>query len=496
MAAEHGIGMRAFRGAAWAYGSYLGGRLLVLISTAILARLLTPSDFGVVALALVFMTFLETIKDLGLTQALIIEADEGEEQARAQTVFSWTVALGGGLSLSVAAIAPLVARFFDQDQLSTIIPVLGLSFFVQAIGATHYSLARKELDYRVRTIAEVGDVLVRGAVGITLALLGAGAWSLVLGYLAGTIVRSSTLWILVPFRPRLRLSRTHLRELVRFGGVLTLVDIGSAVVHNLDYLFVGRLLGASALGAYSLGFRLPELLIMNLAVVAGDVLFPAYAKLDASRLKEGFLISLRFTALLVLPAGVGLAILARPVIQVLFGDQWEAAVGVTPLLAAYAVLATLSIPAGTIFKVTGRALILVVMTVPYVIVLFALLMAFADQGIVAVAACLLACQSIGALAGLAVARRVLDVPYVRIVGALAGPAVAATGLAVVLLALRAVLGADWTALVAGVVLGGLAYAGLVWLVARDAVLRLRDMAFSRRPGLAGIATTTTSGPIG
>ncbi len=208
---DQSLGTRTIHGMLWAYGAYVGGRAIVLVSTAILARLLTPADFGVVALALVFMTFMETVQDFGLTQALVVASPE-EESARAQTTFMWTVAIGAALAIVASACGPLVAQFFAQPMLRAIIPVLGLSFFLESVGATHDSLARKHLDYRTRAIAQGANVLTRGTTGVVLALAGFGAWSLVLGYLVGTIARTVTLWILVSFRPKLRFTRGHLEQ--------------------------------------------------------------------------------------------------------------------------------------------------------------------------------------------------------------------------------------------------------------------------------------------
>ncbi|MGB2710048.1 MAG: lipopolysaccharide biosynthesis protein, partial [Conexibacter sp.] len=430
MSAEsaHSVGRRTLRGMLWAYGSYVGGRVLLLVSTVILARVLTPEDFGLVALALTFMTFLDTVRDLGLGQALIVSKPQ-ELAARAQTVFSWSIAIGAVLSALTAAGAPFVAAFFHGGaELTALIAVLGLNFLLRSLGATHYALARKELDYRTRTFAELADVLSRGGVSIALALLGFGPWSLVIGYLVGTSSLVVAVWSLVPFRPRPRFSRAHLRELLTFGGTLTLVDIGSAVAHEMDYLFVGRVLGATDLGLYTIGFRLPELLIVNLAIVAGNVLFPAYSLLDPARLRDAFLLSLRYTALVVLPMAVGLAVLARPVILALFGPKWEPSIEVMQVLAIYAVVVTLNIPAGTVFKATGKAWILFALTVPYVISQFAVLLIFADRGIVAVAACMAGTQAAWMGITWLIASRQLQVPLRRSLRAIAAPAAAAAGM--------------------------------------------------------------------
>ncbi len=478
MSAENGrsIGGRTLRGMFWAYGSYVGGRMLVLVSTAILARLLTPADFGLVALALTFMVFLDTVRDLGLGQALIVGKPE-ELEARAQTVFSWSIVIGATLSALTAAAAPLVAGFFHQgSELTALIAVLGLNFFLRSLGATHYSLARKELDYRARTFAEVADVVTRGITGIALALAGFGAWSLVIAYLVGTTSMVVTVWRMVPWRPKLRFSRTHLRDLLSFGGTLTAVDVGSAFAHEMDYLFVGRVLGPASLGLYTIGFRLPELLIVNLAIVAGNVLFPAYALLDKARMKEAFLVSLRSTALIVFPMAVGLGVMARPVILALFGPQWHDSIEVMQVLVVYAVVVTLNIPGGTVLKATGRAWILLVLTIPYITLLFTALMIFADEGIVAVALCMAGMQASFLLLTWGAATRRLGVGPWRAIAALWVPTVAAAGMGAALYPIEQAISSPWLALVAGTVVGAGVYGGLVWLLARDVVLGLRDTA--------------------
>ena len=152
---------RTARGMAWAYGSYVGGRVLVLVATAILARLLTPEEFGVVALALAFTLFLDMLKDFGIAEALII-VEEGEVDAKAET--AWVVMQVGGLLLLgvAAALGPVAADFYDEPQLVGMLPVLGLTFVLRSFGAVHYALAQKRMDFQVRTAAEMADVVVRG----------------------------------------------------------------------------------------------------------------------------------------------------------------------------------------------------------------------------------------------------------------------------------------------------------------------------------------------
>ncbi|HWG07941.1 MAG TPA: lipopolysaccharide biosynthesis protein [Solirubrobacteraceae bacterium] len=477
---RHGVGTRTVRGMAWAYGAYVGGRVLVLISTAILARLLTPRDFGVVALALVFTVFFEAIKDLGLSQALIVASPE-EEADRAQTVFSWSVVIGIGLTLLTAALSPAIAGFFHQSQLKALLPVLGLNFILRGLGTTHYTLARKHLNYRVRTVSEICEVTVRGIVGIALALSGAGAWSLVLGFVAGVAASTIALWLQVPFRPRAELSRRHLGDLLRFGGVLTIVDIGAVIFYNLDYLFIGRVLGAASLGLYTIGFRIPELAILNVAHVAGDVLFPAYSAIDRDRLREGYLTSLRYLAMLTVPLAVGLILLARPVILVVFGHQWVDSIPVTRAIAAYTLFATLAIPPGTILKVTRRAWLMVIFSVPVTVVLAVLLVIFTPEGILAVALATTALQATIAPMQATVVSRQLGMRLWESVRVLIPTVLAAAAMAAALLGFNQLITTPLPALLLGVPLGAAVYLGGLWLFAGEQLRALHAIAF---PGAA------------
>lgn len=467
---ESSIGARTLRGMFWAYGSFVAGRSLTLVSTAILARLLDPRDFGLVALALVFTALLETIADLGFSQALVITPEE-EVLERADTVFASSVAIGAALTALIAALGPLMASFFDQPELVWLMPLLGSNFLLRSLGSTHYALAEKRIDFRSRTQAEVADVLVRGAVSIALAAAGLGAASIVLGYLAGTAALSLTLWRVVDWRPRLRARREHLRGLVRFGLAFSGVDVVAAISNNVDYVFVGRVLGPASLGLYSLGFRLPELLIMNLSLVAGRVLFPAFAAVAREALADAFVVSFRYTMMLSMPLAAGLAALAHPVILALFGKQWEGSVDVMRVLALYALALTLNIPAGTAYKATGRPQVLLALAIPRLVVLVVSIAVFVDDGIVAVAACQAAGALLVATLSTVLAVRLLDVPIRALLGGLLPPMLAAAVMGAALLPLAGAL-APWPAIVLGGLAGVVVYGGVLWIVAREALEHL------------------------
>jgi O-antigen/teichoic acid export membrane protein len=466
------LGTRTLRGTAWAYGSYVGGQALVLVTTAILARVLTPGEFGVVALALVFITLLDTVSDLGMSPALVISRED-ELRERAMTVFVFTVALGALLSALTVAVAPLAALFFDQPELFPLLAVLGLNFSLRALGATHYALAQKQMDFRSRTAAELAGVVSRGATGVALALAGLGAWSLVLGYLAGTAALTATLWAVVPWRPSGRPSRAQLPRMLRFGSTLTGVDILAAVISQVDYVFVGRVLGTHALGLYALGFRVPQMLIISLAVVAGRVLFPAFASVDREALGRAYLVSLRYATIVALPLAVGVAVLAEPLVLTLFGERWEAAVDCMRVLSLYAFSVALGIPAGIAYKATGRAGILLKLAVPRAALVVISIALFVNEGIVAVAACQAGVAGLFAVIGIVIATRMLELRPARLAAAILPAVVATAGMGAAVLAIALAIETPSVALAVGIPAGAALYAALLRLTAPDVVRDLR-----------------------
>lgn len=481
------LAARTLRGMFWAYGSYAVGRVLVLISVAVLARLLSPDEFGLVALAIVFTTLMEVVKDLGVGQALVVSRED-EVSERAGTAFAFSVLIGLVLTGACVAVAPLGASFFDEPELEQLLPILGLNFTIRALGSTHYALAQRGIDFRSRTAGELADVVVRGATGIGAALAGAGAYSLIIGYLAGSLAMTIVLWFAVPWRPTLRPSMSHLGELLRFGGALTALSIVAAVITLADYVFIGKVLGATAVGIYTLGFRLPDLMILNLSHVAGQVLYPVFAKVDPGRLGQAFVTSLHYTLIVAVPIAVGLFVLAEPVILALFGDKWEQSAPVMEIIALYALAATIGIPAGTAYKATGRVYILLVLAVPRAALVVVSIALFVDEGLIAVATCQAVAAALFDLIGIALATRFLSVAPSALIRAALPSVIAAAGMAAALVLLERAALDPWPTLIAGVAVGGSVYLGLLAVVARDSLRHLLRLALpERRPNPQEIA---------
>jgi PST family polysaccharide transporter len=260
----------------------------------------------------------------------------------------------------------------------------------------------------------------------------------------------------------------------------------AAAIANADYVFIGRVLGPASLGLYSLGFRIPELLILNLSVVAGQVLFPAFAALDRDALGTAYLTSLRYTLMVALPAAASLAILAEPLTLALFGDAWSGAISATQVLTLYALGVAIGIPAGSAYKALGRLKVLLLLAIPRAGLLITALLVFGSHGIVAVAACQAGVAAAFSAAGIALASRLLEIRP-GLLWSAAWPSLAASGgMAAALLLSGPVVGGAWPRLALGLFAGGAAYLTLLWLFDGASLQRLLATATPpRRPAKAG-----------
>ncbi len=461
------------QGTLWAYAATYSGKLLVFISTMVLARMLSEDDFGVAGYALVAIGFLEVAKGLGISSALIYYHDDAE---RKDTGF-WLI-LGFGIFLFGITwlISPLAGWFFRDPRAVEVTRVLGLSFPLSALSAVHNALLRKELAFSRKFIPELVRSLSKGIVSIVLALMGFGYWSLIIGQLMGTAVSTIAFWRVMPWRPRFRFNAQMTPGLLKYGAGIISIDAMGMFLLNVDYLLIGRFMTAAALGIYTIAFRLPELLIKQFSGTIAQVIFPAYAKMrdDTAMLSRGFLQTMRYVSLITVPLGLGLALTARPFIIVFYSAKWEAAVPVMVAISIYTLLRSLTFNAGDIYKAQGRpglltkfSLIQAVFLIPGLYWAVTGPASLEIVGWVQTAVALL-----GTILNFIVAGKILNTPFRKMAKALQPAMMGGFILAVTVtgvLFLTAQL-APLIQLVISVLSGGAAYIGALFLLQRDVVL--------------------------
>lgn len=348
------LGQRTAKGIFWAYATYFGGRILTLISTAILARLLIPEDFGLIGFSLVLMAFIEVSRGFGINEALIYISDEVDEAAN--TAFWLNVGIGFLQTIFLVLLAPLATTFFDDPRIIDVVRVMALTFIFNGLGQTHDALLQKELEFQRRFIPDLLSNIIKGVTSIVLALMGLGLWSLVIGHLVGAAARTVSKWYVLRWFPKWAFSLKRARELWDYGFYILAFEMLNIALEQADQALIGSLLGAVQLGYYTVAAKIPEMVIANFSIVLTRVIFPTFAKMkdDLEQLTAGFLRTTQYTAFVTIPAGIGMASVARELVLVFFGDQWEPAILLLQVLALLGMMATLPWSAGDVLKALGR----------------------------------------------------------------------------------------------------------------------------------------------
>ena len=456
----------ALGGVAWVYLSYALGKLVTFATTVILARVLAVEDFGLVAFALIAVNYLDVVKDLGVSSALIVYPVESSRQNAVRSTAFMIMALAGvALTLATVLLAPLIATFFSEPRVVPITQVLALTLLISGFGRTHDALLQKDLGFRRKLYPDLAQSGAKAIVSVALAVAGFGAWSIVWGQVAGTAAATVVSWAVYPWRPSLSFDRPAAQHLVSFGGQLVAVNLLAAVFQNSDYLLIGRFLGTEPLGLYTMAYRVPDLLLINLCWVLSRVLFPVFARLQADRqsLRRAYLATVFYVGILVVPLGIGLFITAPTLVQTLLGEKWMPAVPVLQILAINSTLHALSFHAGDLFKALGlggtmvrRMLISGAILVP---AMLAGLFWFGLPG-VAVSWCVVAVIEI--CIDLYILRRELGLRPTDVLRRLRAAVAAGAFMAVATWILAAAMpGPTWVVFVSQVVVGATAYVALL-----------------------------------
>jgi O-antigen/teichoic acid export membrane protein len=469
----------------WNYASFGLGKFLTFISTAILARLLTVNDFGLVGFATLTIGYLTVLKDLGLGAALIQRRENVSEAAN--TVFTLNLLLGLLLTGLTILIAPWVAIYFREPQITPMLRVLGLTFAFNAIGNTHVVMMQRELAFNRKLVPDLGRSIVKGLVAIGCALAGFGAWALIIGQLTGVLIGSLLAWYAYRWRPRLTVDLAITRKMLGFGSSVFVLGIVSALASNADYLVVGRYLGSSDLGIYTLAYRLPELLVIQVLWVVAGAIFPAYSTLQDSPhlMRQGFLVTIRYVEIFSVPLCIGLILTAEPLVRVAFGAQWMEAVPIVRIIALFVLISSIGFNAGDVYKANGRPDILVKLsfiTLPFL--LFAFWYGAVNYGLIGVALAHLITSLFDTTISLYIATRLIQVSWLDIARQLKPAAIGSLGLlalAVPVLFLTYELNAV-IRLVSMIIAGAAGYLGVLWMVEKATILEAYHIVFKRQGG--------------
>ncbi|MCE9616364.1 MAG: MOP flippase family protein [Lentisphaerae bacterium] len=336
---------KTLRGMRWSGISQGVRQGLQFAVSVMLARLLTPSDFGLYAMIVVFTGFAQMLGDLGFASALVQRKDVAD---RHYTAVFWTTLLAGAvLALAMAAVAPAVALLYGQPRIKPLMLAVAMGFPLAAAGVVHRAHLQRALRFGRLAAIDIAALLGAGAVATSLALSGGGVWSLVAQSLTLSALTTFGCWIACRWRPAWQFDRAAVRDLAGFSGNLVGFNVMNYWIRKLDDLLVGCFLGSWALGIYGRAYQLMLLPLTQISGFATQVMFPAMASIqdDRPRLKRIYLRATRIIALVVSPLMVGLFVVAEPFILVVFGRPW---IEVVPVLRIFCLTGLYQAMAGTV----------------------------------------------------------------------------------------------------------------------------------------------------
>ena len=335
------LSKRAMNAASWRFAVSAVSAVLSFGIHVWLARLLPPSDFGLIAMAFVFTGLARILSNFGLPAAVVQRSDLTSEHIR--TAFTISGLLGLAMTLLLIALAPLATLVFPEPRLPAVIRTLAPLFLFTGLGNTAGAILRRQLDFkRIFWVSILSYVFGFAGVAIPMALMGFGVWSLVAGYLVSPVVETVLLLALVRHPVRPMIGRRQTRELAGYGAGFSLNEILNFGARNGDNLVIGRYLGDGPLGLYTKAYGLMRMPAEYLGEVLNAVLFPAFAELQGEkrRLASAYLRSTELAVLLSAPLLSGMVVAAPHMILGLLGPNWEGSILPLQILGLVGVLST------------------------------------------------------------------------------------------------------------------------------------------------------------
>lgn len=371
-----GLSRRVAHGGVWSFLLNVLNRTLSLVRTVVLARLLAPEDFGLFGITMLALSALQRFTQTGFDAALI----QKKQDTRGHLDTAWAVQIGRGLLLAavLAAAAPHVAAFFDEPGAADLVRVLALVAVVsglQNIGVVYF---RKELAFHKQFAFRLAGTLADLVAAVVAALILGSAWALLVGLLAGRLVRTVASYLVHPYRPRLRFEMDRARELFGFGKYITAQSVVLFLLTEGDDALVGKVLGAASLGLYQVAYRLSNAAATEITHVISQVTFPAYAKLQdrPNRMNTGLRRTLGVTSFLSLPLAGALGVLAPQLTALFLGERWMPMVPAMQVMCLFGAMRAVGATFGPVYQAVARVDIELKITVIQLLVLVAIIYPF------------------------------------------------------------------------------------------------------------------------
>jgi len=341
-------------GTKWVAFANIFKQILQVLSLVIFARLLSPDDFGLFALMMIFVSFLVMFTDMGTASALVHIKNPSNKLL--SSVLFFNLFIGTLFCLLLIIFSGYISIFFNSPKLEPLLQLISINFVIMSLGVVQKVRYEKELDFKYLTLIESFSIFIGISVGIIFALLGFGVYSLVLQVLITSILSVGLLWKVSKWRPLLYFSIEDIKIIWKYTANLSAFNFINYFARNADNFLIGKFLNSSALGVYSLAYNIMLYPLQNISRVLLRILFPAFSKIqdDNKKFKEAYLKTIFFISLVSFPIMFGLIATADIFVSVLFGDKWANLAPILMILAPVGVIQSIGTTNGSIFMAKGN----------------------------------------------------------------------------------------------------------------------------------------------
>lgn len=471
------LGRKAAKGLLWSGIEVWGSQISSFVVLLILARLLSPKDFGLVAASRVFIELAQIFVRQGLSDAIVQRHEL--TKSHLDTAFWINIVMGSAMAGVGICGSGVIAQFLGAPQAGSIIAVASSVFFINSLVIVQEGLLRRDLKFKSLALRRLGSSLVGGTTGIVLAFSGAGVWSLVFQQLSGALAACILLWWQGGWKPGLAVSKKAFQELFGFSSHILGSNLLTFASKRMDDFLIVRVLGTVALGYYTVAYKVLLVVIFCLTTVSNRVAFPAFSRLkgEPERMRKAFYRVTRMTSLISFPAFALIAVLAPTLVPVVFGKQWIDSIPVMQVLSLIGIVQSVSFFNGSVLRALGRPgwnlMLLLVGTVLNVLG-FVLVVRW---GIVAVATVFVINGYLMFPVGVWLVKKALGISWTAYFKQYVSSVLASLGMVAVILGSAPVLANNpLLALALQLCLGGIVYCGLIWMLDRAGVRELMDVA--------------------
>lgn len=345
----------AVHGALWNGISRFGGQGLQFVTTIILASILTPDDFGTVAMASTFLLLAKIVNQFGISASIIQHKDITEEHL--SSAFWVNICIGVVMCLMTILFSGAIGQFYQNDTVVKILRILAVTFIVGSAYTVHFGLLQRELKFKSIAGTIIISAILTSVISICLAYYGWGVWSIVWGRLVGDIAACVATMIISQWRPRFIFNLSKFKELFHFGINALGVSFLSYLILNLDNILIGKYLGTALLGVYGMAYNIISIPQKNISGIIASVAFPAFSKIqdDLQNVRVQYFRLINFITLLTFPILIGLMALAPDFIAILLNEKWRSIVIPLQILCVVGMVNSVGFTVGSVFFGLGRA---------------------------------------------------------------------------------------------------------------------------------------------